>query len=94
MQIYVDVNELFAIKCYTTFLAAGNLNVSALQRSIASIIQYSIGKKKHYSIHYLTGQNQGLSGQKNIWPVIRTSDLLSVILSPGLPVVQVNNRIH
>jgi len=30
----------------------------------------------------LTGQNWGLSGLKNIWPVIRTGDLLSVILSP------------
>ena len=36
------------------------------------------------SIHYLTGQNRGLSGLKNIWPVIMTGDLLSVILSPGL----------
>ena len=30
---------------------------------------------------YLTGQNQGLSRLKNIWPVIMTGDLLSVILS-------------
>ena len=37
-----------------------------------------------YSIHYLTGQNRGLSGLKNIWPVIMTSDLLSVIFSPGI----------
>ena len=29
----------------------------------------------------LTGQNRGLSGLKNIWPVIMTGDLLSVILS-------------
>ena len=29
----------------------------------------------------LTGQNRGLSGLKNIWPVIVTGDLLSVILS-------------
>ena len=39
-------------------------------------------KKKWYSILYLTGQNRGLSRLKNIWPVIRTGDLLSVILSP------------
>ena len=32
----------------------------------------------------MTGQNWGLSGLKNIWPVIRTGDLLSVILSPEL----------
>ena len=35
------------------------------------------------SIHYLTGQNRGLSRLKNIWPVIMTSALLSTILSPG-----------
>ena len=52
-------------------LAAKNLNVSAVQRSIASIIRYSVGKK-NYSIHYLTSQNRGLSGLKNIWTVIMT----------------------
>ena len=31
----------------------------------------------------MTGQNWGLSGIKNIWPVIRTGDLLSDILSPA-----------
>ena len=35
-----------------------------------------------YSLHYLTGQNRGLSRLKNIWSVIMTGDLLSVILSP------------
>ena len=40
-------------------------------------------QKKNYSIHYLIGQNQSLSGLKNIWPVIMTGDLLSVILSPA-----------
>ena len=38
--------------------------------------------QKNYSIHYLTGQNRGLSGLQNIWPVITTGDLLSVIFSP------------
>ena len=38
--------------------------------------------KSVYSIHYLTGQNRGLSGLKNIWPVMMTGDLLFVILSP------------
>ena len=36
-----------------------------------------------YSIHYLTGQNQGLSGLKNIWRVIMTGDSLSIIFSPN-----------
>ena len=35
------------------------------------------------SIHYLTGQNRGLSGLKNIWPVIMTGDLLSVVREMG-----------
>ena len=38
--------------------------------------------KKNYSSHYLTGQNQALSRLKNLWPVIMTGDLLSVIFSP------------
>ena len=43
--------------------------------------QFDIAKaKKKYSIHYLTGQNRGLSGLKNIWLVIMTGNLLSIIL--------------
>ena len=45
---------------------------------------FHVRQKKNYCIHYLTGQNAGLSGQKNVWPVIMTGDLLSVILSPSL----------
>ena len=45
-------------------------------------------QKKIISIHYLTGQNLGLSGLKNIWPVIMTGNLRSVICSP----VMVLNR--
>ena len=41
-------------------------------------------RQKNYCIHYFTSQNRGLSGLKNIWPVIMTGDLLSVIFSPGL----------
>ena len=41
-------------------------------------------QKKIISIHYLTGQNRGLSGLKNIWPVIMTGNLLSVICSPEI----------
>ena len=40
-------------------------------------------KKKNIGIHYLTGQNGGLFGLKNIWPVIMTGNLLSVIFSPA-----------
>ena len=40
-----------------------------------------MGKKVIIIFINLTGQNRGLSGLKNIWPVIMTSDRLSVILS-------------
>ena len=50
---------------------------------LPAIIRYSLGKKD-YSILYLTGQNRGLSGLKNIWPVIMTGDLLFVIFGPGV----------
>ena len=40
-------------------LAVKNLNVNAVQRSIASVIQYCKGKKKYYGIHYLTDQRPG-----------------------------------
>ena len=46
------------------------------------------GQQSNYNIHYLTGQNRGLSGLKNIWPVIMTGDLLSVILSLELKVIK------
>ena len=47
--------------------------------------QFDIAKaKKKYSIHYLTGQNRGLSGLKNIWLVIMTGNLLSIILRINL----------
>ena len=51
-------------------LAVKNLNVSAEQRSTASVIRYSVFRL-------------GLSGLKNIWPVIMTGIPLSIILSPG-----------
>ena len=52
----------------------------------ASVIQYPIGKKK-INVHYLTGQNQGLSGLKNIWQVIMTGNLLSILFSLGDPLL-------
>ena len=42
-----------------------------------------MGKKVIIIFINLTGQNRGLSGLKNIWPVIMTVDMLSVILSLG-----------
>ena len=44
-----------------------------------------MGKKIIIIFIYLTGQNRGLSGLKNIWPVIMTGDLLFVILSLAQP---------
>ena len=55
------------------------------QCSNNDIIGHSLGKKKKIiSIHYLTGQNRGLSSLKNIWPVMMTGNLLSVIFSPDV----------
>ena len=73
-------------KCKWIFhqLAAKNFNVNVVQGSTASVIRYSIGKKKVILFLHLTGQNRGLSGLKNIWPVIMTGDQLSVILSLAL----------
>ena len=52
-------------------LAAKNLNVNAVQRSIARVIWYC-KVKNNYGIHYLTGQNRGLSLLKifgrSSWP--------------------------
>ena len=69
--------------CENTFHqpAAKNQKVNVVKQSIASVVRYSLGQEK-ISIHYLTGQNRGLSGLKNIWPVIMTGDPLSVIFSP------------
>ena len=69
------MNEFF------TNLPGKNLNDNAVQRSTASVIRYSMDKKKIIIFINLTGQNRALSGLKNIWPVIMTGDLLSVILS-------------
>ena len=54
---------------------------NGVQRSTAGVIRYSMGKKIIIIFINLTGKNRGLSGLKNIWPVIMTGDLLSVILS-------------
>ena len=64
-------------------LAAKNLNIIAVQRSTctASVIRYSMGQKQNYIIQLFDRPKSGLSGLKNIWPVIMTGDLLSVILS-------------
>ena len=47
----------------------------------AIVIRYSMGNKVIIIFINLTGQNRGVSGLKNIWPVIMTGDLVSVILS-------------
>ena len=40
------------------------------------------------SIHYLTGQNWGLTGLRNILAVIMTGDLLSIIFCPAYHIFQ------
>ena len=62
-------------------VAVKNVNVNVVKKIYCQRNSIFL-RKKNYSIHYLTGQNRGLSGLKNIWPVIMTGNLLSVIFSP------------
>ena len=65
------------------------MNVSSTpERQWSTMIYYQRNsllqrQKKKISIHYFTGQNQGLSRLKNIWLVIMTGNQLSVIFSPA-----------
>ena len=68
-------------ECIFHKLAVKNVNVNVVKTIYCQ--RNSIFLAKNYSIHYLTGQNRGLSGLKNIWPVIMTGNLLSVIFSPA-----------
>ena len=60
-----------------------NVNVNVVITIYCQHNSIFLGQKKNYGIHNLTGQNRGLSGLKNIWPVIMTGNLLSVIFSPA-----------
>ena len=53
-------------ECILHQLDAKNLNVNVIQTICCQHILIFIRQKKNYSIHYLTGQNRGLSGLKNI----------------------------
>ena len=68
-------------ECIFHMLAVKNVNVNVVKTIYCQRNSIFLAKK-NYSIHYLTGQNRGLSGLKNIWPVIMTGDLLSVIFCP------------
>ena len=59
------------------------VNVNVVKTIYCQCNSVFLRQKNNYSIHYLTGQNWGLSGLKNIWPVIMTGDPLSVIFSPN-----------
>ena len=56
-----------------------NVNVVKL---LPGIIRYSLDKKIWYSL--FDRPESGSVRAKNIWPVIMTGDLLSVIFSPGV----------
>ena len=70
--------------CENTFHqpAAKNQNVNVVKTIYCQRSSIFLQQKKKNSIHYLPRQNRGLSGLKNIWLVIMTGDLLSVIFSP------------
>ena len=69
-------------ECIFHQLAVKNVNVNVVKTIYCQRNSIFL-RQKNYSIHYLTGQNRGLSGLKNIWSVIMTGDLLSVIFSPA-----------
>ena len=72
-------------ECIFHQLAVKNVNVNVVKTIYCQRNSIFLLAKKIYSIHYLTSQNRGLSRLKNIWWVIITGDLLSVIFSPVLP---------
>ena len=71
-------------ECIFHQFAVKNVNVSVVITIYCQHNWISLRQKKIISIHYLTGQNRGLSRLKNIWPFIMTGNLLSVIFSPAL----------
>ena len=71
-------------ECIFHQLAVKNVNVNVVITIYCQCNSIFL-REKNYSIHYLTGQNRGLSRLKNIWPVIMTGDLLTVIFSPEVP---------
>ena len=81
---HAKITEKNSTTCECIFhqLAVKNVNVNVVKTIYCQRNSIFL-RQKNYSIHYLTGQNRGLSGVKNIWPVIMTCDLLSVIFSPA-----------
>ena len=69
-------------ECIFHQVAVKNVNVKVVKTIYCQCNSIFLRQKSSYSIHYLTGQNRGLSGLKNIWPAIMTGDQLSVIFSP------------
>ena len=69
-------------ECIFHQVAVKNVNVKVVKTIYCQCNLIFRRQKNSYSIPYLTGQNRGLSGLKNIWPAIMTGDLLSVIFSP------------
>ena len=74
-------NSTICVNAFFTNLLPKNVNVNVVIMIYCQGNSKFLGQKKNYSIHYLTSQNQGLSGLKNIWPVIMSGDLLSVLFS-------------
>ena len=75
-------NSTICVNAFFTNLLPKNVNVNVVITIYCQGNSIFLGqKKKNCSIHYLTSQNQGLSGLKNIWPVIMSGDLLSVLFS-------------
>ena len=73
-------------ECNFHQVAVKNVNVNVVKKIYCQRNSIFL-RKKNYSIHYLTGQNRGLSGLKNIWPVIMTGNLLPLFSAPNLQTI-------
>ena len=71
-------------ECIFHQFAVKNVNVNVVITIYCQHNWIFLRQKKIIGIRYLTGQNRGLAGLKNIWPVIMTGNLLSVICSPAI----------
>ena len=78
-------------ECIFHQVAVKNVNVSVVKTIYCQCNSIFLRQKKIIVFIYLTGQNRGLSGLKNIRPVIMTGDLLSVIFSPEVIVTFTEN---
>jgi len=68
---------------YGYFLEPHNVKVNVVKTIYCQCNSIFLRQKKKLQYSSLDWPESGLSGLKNIWPVIMTGDLLSIIFSPN-----------